>query len=115
MIGGNSLKTKKLMNVHRSFIRQLQKAQKIRKHKCDKKWSNVLGRDVLASRKVGSGSSTNQISQTQSKSMSHSEFDQNMQQNLSSLFGLGGEENDDNMFAGIENETHAKDQSSLTF
>jgi hypothetical protein len=113
MIGENSLDAKKLMNVHRSLIRKLQKAQRISKEKRDRKWSKVLGRDVYAEKKFGSGSSSAQRSQAQSQSISRSESDQGQQQNLSSLLG-GDEDKDDNMFAGIENETHAKEQASLT-
>jgi hypothetical protein len=103
------------MNVHRSFIRKLQKQQRIRKEKRDKKWSKVLGRDVTATKRFGSGSSSAQArSQNESQSMSRSEGDQGHQQNLNSLLG-GVEENEENMFAGIENETHAKEQASLYF
>jgi hypothetical protein len=102
-----------MMNIHRSVIRRLQKEQRIRKDKRDKRWSKILGRDVNALKKFGSGSSSAQTrSQTESQSMSRSEADQGQQQNLASLLG-GVEDKDENMFAGIENETHAKEQVSL--
>jgi hypothetical protein len=102
------------MNVQRSVIRQLQKSQRVLKVKRDKRWSKTLGRDVMASKKFGSGSSSAQSrSQTESQSMSRSEADQGQQQNLSSLLG-GAEEKDENQFLGIENETHAKDQAYLS-
>jgi hypothetical protein len=98
------------MNVHRSVVRKLQKEQRIRKEKRDKRWSNLLGRNVSASKKFGSGSSSSQArSQSESVSISRSEADQGQQQNLNSLLG-GVEDKDENMFAGIENETHAKEQ-----
>jgi hypothetical protein len=112
MIGENSLDSKKLVNVHRSNFRQLQKGQRIRQEKRDKRWSDILGKDVTAAKKFGSGASSSQRSQSESQTMSRSEADQGQQQNLSSLLG-GAEVKDENMFAGIENETHAKEQVSL--
>jgi hypothetical protein len=102
------------MNVHRSVVRQLQKLQRSRKEKRNKRWSNILGRDVTASKKFGSGASSSQVrSQTDSQSMSRSEADNsNQHESLRSLLG-GVEEKDENMFQGIENETHAKEQVSL--
>lgn len=92
-------------------MRKLQKNQRIRTEKRNKRWSNILQRDVTATKKFGSGSSSAQgKSQSESQSMSRCEGDQHQQQNLSSLLGDTGADKEENNFLGIENETHAKDQ-----
>lgn len=108
-VGENSIEVKKLINAHRAEVRKLQKSQRIRRDKRDRRWSVILGRDVTALKKFGSGSSSAQKSRSESQSMSRCESDQGQQQNISSLFGETTEKEEDN-FLGIENEVHAKDQ-----
>jgi len=108
--GDNATEYKKLQNVQRFQIRRLQKTQRIRREKRVKRWSAILGRDVTAGKKFGSGaSSVGSKSQSESNSMSRQEGDQIGQTNLNSILGEK-DENDDNGFLGIENESHAKDQ-----
>lgn len=111
MQGENAIQIKKIQAHHRSQMRHMQRAQHNRREKRIKRWSSILGRNLAAEKKFGSGaSSVGSKSQSESQSMSRSEGDSHQQTNLNQLLGADDEADDGNAFLGMENETHAKEQ-----
>jgi len=70
MQGENAIQIKKIQAHHRSQMRHMQRAQHNRLEKRIKRWSSILGRNLAAEKKFGSGaSSVGSKSQSESQSM----------------------------------------------